>query len=95
VVIYPSEKGQDNRIQAGQEFMLPTGDVTFQAQLPSGRGIVRAFVTERPLTLPFSEGAATDAVLVGKALQQAIGASGAAIPVSNWATASIVYAISK
>lgn len=95
VVIYPSEKGQDNRIQAGQEFMLPTGDVTFQAQLPSGRGIVRAFVTERPLALPFSEGAATDAALVGKALKQAIGASGAAIPVSNWATASIVYSISK
>jgi metacaspase-1 len=95
VVIYPSEKGQDNRIQAGEDFVLPNGDVTFQAQLPSGRGIVRAFVTERPLVLPFSEGAAADAALVGKALKQAIGASGAGIPVSNWATGSIVYSISK
>lgn len=95
VVIYPSEAGQSNRIRAGEEFVLPNGDMKFEAQLPSGRGIVRAFVTEQPLDLPFSQGEATQAGLVGKALRKAIGASGTAIPVDNWATASIVYSITK
>jgi hypothetical protein len=52
-------------------------------------------VTDKPLELGFTQGEATQAALVGKALRKAIGASGAAIPVSNWATSSIVYAISK
>lgn len=95
VVIYPHTDGQDNRIRAGQAFVLPTGDMQFEAQLPSGRGIVRAFVTDKPLELPFSLGEATQAALVGTALKKAIGATGAAIPVNNWATASIVYTISK
>jgi metacaspase-1 len=95
VVIYPNEANQDNRIQAGKEFVLPTGDMTFEAQLPSGRGIVRALVTEKPIDLIFSEAEATQAAQVGKALRKSIGANGSAIPVSNWATASIVYSISK
>jgi hypothetical protein len=95
VVIYPNETNQDNRIQAGREFVLPTGDMTFEAQLPSGRGIVRALVTEKPLDLMFTEGAATQAAQVGTALRKAIGATGTAIPVGNWATASVVYSISK
>ncbi|MGQ0563332.1 MAG: caspase family protein [Gemmatimonadota bacterium] len=95
VVIYPSEQGQDHRIAAGQEFVLPTGDIAFEAQLPSGRGIVRAFVTPEPLDLPFSQGEATQAPLVGQALRKAIGATSTAIPVNNWATAAIVYSITK
>lgn len=95
VVIYPSEAGQDNRIKAGQEFVLPQGDLQFEAQLPSGRGIVRAFVTEKPLDLQFSQDEATQAAQVGKALRKAIGATSSAIPVNNWATAAIVYTISK
>jgi hypothetical protein len=95
VVIYPSEANQDNRIKAGQEFVLPNGDVKFEAQLPSGRGIVRAFVTDKPLDLAFSQGEASQAALVGKALRKAIGATTTAIPVSNWSTASIVYSITK
>lgn len=95
VVIYPSEAGQDNRIKAGQDFVLPNGDMVFEAQLPSGRGIVRAFVTERPLEITLSGGEATEAALVGKALRKAIGATGTSIPVSNWATGSIVYSITK
>jgi metacaspase-1 len=95
VVIYPSDKGQDNRISAGQEFVLPNGDVKFEAQLPSGRGIVRAFVTERPLELPFTQGAPADAARVGAALRKAIGANAAVMPVNNWATGSIVYSIDK
>lgn len=95
VVIYPSEAGQNNRVQAGREFVLPNGDMKFEAQLPSGRGIVRAFITEQPLDLKFSNGEATEAALVGRALRKAIGATGTAIPVNNWATASVVYSITK
>jgi hypothetical protein len=95
VVIFPSQAGQDNHVTADQDVVLPTGDVQFEAQLPSGRGIVRAFVTEKPLDLPFHEGAATQAALVGKALHKAIGATGSGIPVNNWATAAIVYSITK
>ena len=94
-VIYPNEPGQDTRIKAGQEFVLPNGDMTFEAQLPSGRGVVRAFVTDKPLGLQFSEGAATQASQVGAALRKVIGATGTSIPVNNWATASVVYSISK
>ena len=95
VVIYPNEAGQDNRIKAGQDFLLPNGDMTFEAQLPSGRGIVRAFVTDKPLGLHFKEGVETQASQVGAALRKTIGATGASIPVNNWATASVVYTISK
>lgn len=94
-VIYPSEPGQDNRIKAGQEFTLPNGDIKFEAQLPSGRGITRAFVTDKPLDLSFSQAAGSQASAVGRALRKAIGANTSAIPVNNWATASVVYAISK
>ena len=95
VVIYPSEATQDNRIKANEEFVLPTGNIKFEAQLPAGLGIVRAFVTDKPLAVGFSEGAATQAALVGTALRKAIGATGNSIPVSNWATSSIVYSIGK
>ena len=95
VVIFPSQAGQDNRVQAGQEVVLPNGDVQFEAQLPAGRGIARAFLTDKPLELPFREGAATQATLVGKALHKAIGVTGSGIPVNNWATASVVYSVTK
>jgi len=94
-VIYPSEASQDNRIKAGQEFVLPTGDIQFEAQLPSGRGIARAFVTDKPLDLSFAQANASQASAVGRALRKAIGATGSAIPVGNWATASVVYSITK
>lgn len=94
-VIYPSEAGQDNRVKAGQEFVLPNGDIKFEAQLPSGRGIARAFVTDKPMDLTFSQSDASQASAVGRALRKAIGATTSAIPVNNWATSSVVYSISK
>lgn len=94
-VIYPSESSQDNRVKAGQEFVLPNGDIKFEAQLPSGRGIARAFVTDKPLDLAFAQSDASQAPAVGRALRKAIGANTSAIPVNNWATASVVYSISK
>ena len=99
VVIYPNELDRDNRVKAGQEIRIPTAamNMEFEAQDPAGRGIVRAFLTEKPLELPFAEGEASQAAAFGAALRKAAGASSAsaALPVGNWATASVVYTISK
>ena len=99
VVIYPNELDRDNRVKAGQEVRVPTVAMKteFQAQEPAGRGIVRAFLTDKALELPFSEGAASQASQVVNSLRKAAGAASAtaALPVSNWATASVVYTITK
>lgn len=97
-VIYPNEIVRDGRVRAGEAVSVPTRemDVLFQAQEPLGRGIVRAFVTERPLELPFTMGDATDAGRVAEALRAAAGGSaGEAVPVGGWASASIVYEIGR
>ena len=99
IVIYPNELDRDNRVKAGQTVSVPTSAMKteFQAQDPAGRGIVRAFLTDRPLELNFSEGDASQATRVVAALRKAAGATGAAaaLPVGNWATASVVYTITK
>ena len=97
-VIYPNEIVRDGRVRAGQRVSIPTAemDVIFQAQEPLGRGIVRAFVTERPLELPFTMGTATDAAKVAAALRAAVGAGPAnTVPVDGWASASITYEIGR
>jgi hypothetical protein len=99
VVLYPNELEPDNRVRAGQRIILPTAamDMDFEAQEPAGRGIVRAFLTERPLELGFSVGEPEDAAAVVRALYAAVGAAGAgsAVPVGNWATSAVVYTIER
>jgi hypothetical protein len=72
-------------------------NLSFPAVEPAGRGIVRAFVTERPLVLPFTQGDATMADQIWTALRNAAGRpqieGSDAIPVHNWATTAIVYEI--
>lgn len=100
-VIFPNEAERNNRVNAGQLITLPTAGMAaegyeFSAMEPTGRGIVRAFVTEKPLNLSFSSGDASQAAEVARALHVAAGASGSdPIPVANWATASVIYSISK
>jgi len=101
-VIYPNEAERNNRVTAGQEVTLPTARMReagyeFSALEPAGRGIVRAFLTEQPLKLSFSSGTASQAAEVARALRAAAGvrAAGGPLPVGNWATASVVYSISK
>ncbi|HUH13144.1 MAG TPA: caspase family protein [Longimicrobiales bacterium] len=97
-VIYPNEIVRDARVRAGQLVSVPTRDmdVVFQAQEPLGRGIVRAFVTEEPLALPFTMGDATDAAKVAGALRAAAGAGvDGPVPVAGWASASLVYEIGR
>lgn len=98
-VIFPNEYVRDNRVEAGRPTVFPSPemDLVFPAVEPVGRGIVRAFVTERPLMLPFTSGDATAAAEVWTALRAAAGRppieGSDAVPVSTWATAAIVYDI--
>lgn len=101
-VIFPNEAEKNNRVTAGQVVTLPTAAMRsagyeFSALEPAGRGIVRAFLTEKPLNLSFTSGKAAQAADVARALRSAVGATSAAgaMPVGNWATASVVYSISK
>jgi hypothetical protein len=101
VVVYPNADDKDNRIRAGEEKVIPTPSMKsmFVAQEPLGRGIVRAFITAVPLDLPFTEGDATQSALVAQALRKSAGAPPVAganlVSVGNWATASVVYEITK
>ncbi|MEX0892269.1 MAG: caspase family protein [Gemmatimonadota bacterium] len=93
-ILYPS-----TRVEAGQTVSLPPRDAgyMYEAQAPAGRGIVRAIVTERPLELPFTDGSAdaapAQAAEVAVALRAALRAPAGAVPVEDWATASVVYTI--
>jgi hypothetical protein len=97
-VLYPLEPGQNSQVGIDQTVTIPTAAMaeSFQAQNPVGRGLVRAFVTEKPLNITFKDGA-SQAAQVAAALRVALGASdaNAAVPVGNWATSSIVYTITK
>ena len=97
-VLFPLEPGQDNRVTTDNTIVIPTAAMSdaFQAQPPTGRGMVRAFVTEKPLNFAFSAGKASQAGQVAAALRAALGVSGdAPVPVESWATTSIVYTITK
>ena len=97
-VLFPLEPGQDNRVSTDGTVVIPNAAMSesFQAQAPIGRGLVRAFVTDKPLNLTFRAGG-SQASQVAAALRAALEVSDASapLPVSNWATASIVYTITK
>lgn len=108
-VIFPNEYVSDNKVYPGRQLTVPTSEMNlqFRAVEPVGRGVVRAFVTERPLVMPFTETAggmatssdAAAAQAVWTALRNAAGRppiqGSDAIPVNNWATAEIVYEIQR
>ncbi len=99
VVLYPNQLDQDNRIQAGQEVVWPTPAMraVVQTEPPTGRGIVRAFVTERPMFVPLSVGKAVDGRDIWQALRGAAGRppfdGSDALPVRSWATRAIPYEV--
>lgn len=95
VVLYPTEPGDDGRLEAGTTFDLPAADVWYEAQEPTGRGIVRAFLTDRPMNLRFSDDGPEQAGTVLSALRTAAGQAPApgAVPTGTWTTAAVVYTI--
>ncbi len=95
-VVYPNRFEPEGRVRAGEEVVIPSpgAGFAFQVEEPTGRGVVRAFLTERPLALAFEQGDAARAEDVWEAVRRAAGAPAgraAPVPVAGWATASVVY----
>jgi hypothetical protein len=97
-VLFPNELDRDNRLAPDQAFVLPTPtmNMEFRATPPAGRGIVRAFLTDRPLDLSI-EGREDIGRAVMSALAGAVGEAplpgSDAMPVTTWATRSIAYEV--
>jgi hypothetical protein len=99
-VLIPNADFPSPRLRAGASLTYPTErDLYFIAQPPVGSGLVRAFVTERPLevSIPPGEVAAQGgrelAERLGIALAAAAGDLEGAVRLDTWGTASIVYEI--
>ncbi len=104
VMLFPNAEHKSAPIKAGQTITFPTPDMGFDLQIfpPAGRGLVRAFVTPKPLDIPigggsdYAEGDATFAKKVAEAVEKAAGmVQGApgAVRLDTWSTASLVYDI--
>jgi hypothetical protein len=97
VMLFPNADQPRVRIKAGQTLSFPTEEMGFELQVfpPTGRAMVRAFVTAKPLDLPlteeYTEGDERFAADVADAVQRAAGTVGDAIRLDTWATASLVY----
>jgi len=101
-VLFPNPFDRDNRVSAGQEVTFPSANMESEIRVlpPSGRGMVRAFLTEAPLELPenddFISGDILLADLIANAVKDAAGDlphAPRAVRLSGWASASLVYYI--
>lgn len=103
-VLFPNPYDRDNRVRAGQEIVFPSEGMgsEIRALPPVGRGMVRAFLTPRPLDLPSGEEFTTGGVLLADRIVEAVrkavgeipGAPGA-LRVEGWASASVIYDIRR
>lgn len=99
-MLLPNADAPSVRVRAGEEIVYPADeDVYFEALPPAGSGLVRAFVTDRPLDVTIPEGetyAYGDerfAATVVEALRDAVGTSGSGVALGSWNTASLTYRI--
>jgi hypothetical protein len=100
-VLLPNAETRSVPVSAGRTFTYPdpSGALSFAALEPTGTGLVRAFVTERPLdiTIPAGEdyafGGEELAQRIGAALTAAAGQLEGAVRLETWGTASVVYEI--
>lgn len=101
-VLFPNPYERDNRVRAGQTYTFPSPAMDFEivAEPPAGRGLVRAFVTERPLDLPlgddFTAGTGELADRIARAVRAAAGAAPDApdaVRLESWSGASVSYEI--
>ena len=102
-VLFPNPYEPDNAVRSGQTITFPSAAMDFEivAQPPAGRGMVRAFVTAEPLDLPmsaddFTSGDVLLADRIAEALMRAAGRrTSGAVDLTNWATAALVYDITR
>jgi hypothetical protein len=100
-VLLPNAETRSVPVSAGRTFTYPDpgGALSFAALEPTGTGLVRAFVTERPLdiAIPAGEdyafGGEELAQRIGAALTAAAGQLEGAVLLDTWGTASVVYEI--
>lgn len=99
VLLFPNEHQPAPRIEAGETLSFPTGAMGFDLQAfpPTGPGMVRAFVTPRPLQLPmegeYPEGDERFADALARAVLDAAGGVDGAVRLDGWATAAVVYEV--
>ena len=100
-MLLPNQYTPPMKVKAGQAVDFPTAASQVELQMlpPTGRGLVRAFVTPEPLDITIPKGsdyAAGDesfAKAIAEAVKKAAGTINGAVRVDNWATASVVYDI--
>jgi hypothetical protein len=100
-VLLPNAETRSVPVSAGRAFTFPApgGALAFTAIEPTGTGLVRAFVTERPLdiTIPagaeYASGGEELAGRLGTALSSVAGQLEGAVRLDTWGTASVVYEI--
>jgi hypothetical protein len=98
-MLLPNADATSVRVSAGERFEFPDPDsgLTFRALEPTGTGLVRAFITQEPLSIPipsgedYAYGGADFAERVTAALMATAGQDGSAVRLDTWGTASIVY----
>jgi hypothetical protein len=96
-VLYPSDV-DDPQVQGGEALALPSAqlrtvthpDAPYTASRPYGRGVVRAFLTPRPLALTTDDEGRVPAETVLRALRAATTEGGRTLP---WGAASLEYFI--
>lgn len=103
-VLFPNPYDRDNSVRAGQRITFPTESMEseIQAMPPTGRGLVRAFLTPAPLDIPLSDdftiGQLELADLIAEAVRKAAGpveGSDAAVRLDSWGSASVIYEIHR
>lgn len=99
-VLIPNAETPSLRVPAGLELVYPDEEgVYFEALPPSGRGLVRAFVTDEPVAIEIPEGEtyaygdAAFAASVREAVEEAAGRDGPGVLLEAWGSASVVYRI--
>lgn len=102
-VLFPTAHDRASLVRRGQEVIIPTaemrqayGDEAIKASEPVGRGVVRAFITPKPLAITTPDAAVRAEALI-QALRAAVetagpGTSGAAPP---WTASVLHYEITR
>jgi len=95
-VLYPNPFMQLGELRAGQEIVVPGDAAVFQVSAPAGTGVVRAFITPRPLTLGAPTGemlsSADGAALAARVRDELQAATRMD---AGWSTAIVVYTVER